>query len=80
VIVSQSGLGSGNFTVISTDQISYDLNGSTPDYCNVAIFDSVHGNISNCNFNSAFINSGTLSYTSNATIDGVTNNYVDGCA
>jgi hypothetical protein len=56
------------------------LYGSTPDYCNVAIFDSTHGVISNCNYNSAFIGSADLSYTYSATIDGNTQNYTDGCA
>ena len=78
--MDQNGLGSNSFSVISTDVIAYELSSTTPDYTNVAIYDSVHGNISNCNFNSAFIGSADVSYTSNATIDGVTNNYVDECA
>jgi hypothetical protein len=73
-------LGSNSFSVLSTDVITYNLNSTTPDFCNVAIYDSTHGNISNCNYNSAFIGSGDLSYTFNATIEAITNNFVDGCA
>jgi len=66
--------------VESTDEITYTLTSTTPDFTNVAIIDSVHGTISDCGFNSATITESTgVYYTSNATIDGVTTNYIDGC-
>jgi hypothetical protein len=72
-------MGSNSFTVETSDVITYELTSTTPDFTNVQIADSVHGIISGCNFNSANIGSGDLSYTSNASIDGVTTNYIDGC-
>jgi hypothetical protein len=80
LIVEQNGLGSGSFTVVSTDTVAYELSASTPDYTNVAIYDSVHGIINNCNYNFAYVGSGDVSYTSNATIDGLTTNDIFGCA
>jgi hypothetical protein len=80
LIVNQSGLGSNSFSVISTDVITYELTSTTPDYTEVQIIDSVHGTISSCGFNSANVAETTgVSYTANATIDGVTTNYTDGC-
>ena len=80
VIVNQSGLGSGNFKVIATDIVAYELTSTTPDFTNVAIYDSVHGIISGCDYNSAYVGSGNVSYTTSATIDGLTTNDVFGCA
>jgi hypothetical protein len=80
LIVDQFGLGSNSFSVISTDEITYSLTSTTPDFTEVQIIDSVHGTISDCGFNSATITELTgVYYTSNATIDGVTTNYTDGC-
>jgi hypothetical protein len=79
VIVNQSGLGSGNFTVVASDVIAYELSSTTPNFTIVQISDSVHGTISNCNYNSAYIGSGDVSYTSNASIDGTTTDDIFGC-
>jgi hypothetical protein len=80
LIVNQSGTGSGSFTVISSDVVYYTLSGTSPDFTYVDINDSVHGVISACNFNSANVNSFPgSSYTTNATVDGVAINYIDGC-
>jgi hypothetical protein len=66
--------------VESTDVITYELTSTTPDFTNVEINDSVYGPISNCGFNSSSVSQTSgVSYTSNATIDGVTTNYTDAC-
>jgi dipeptidase len=65
---------------VSTDVITYELTSTTPDFTEVQIIDSVHGTISSCGFNSANVAETTgVSYTTNATIDGVTTNYIDAC-
>jgi hypothetical protein len=79
VIVDQYGLGSGSFSVVATDTISYQLSSTSPDYTEVQIIDSVHGTTSNCGFNSSSILTSSVSYTSNASVDGVTTNYTDAC-
>jgi hypothetical protein len=80
LIVDQYGQGNSSFTVISSDVITYELISTTPDFTEVQIIDSDHGTISNCGFNSSSVAETTgVSYTSNATIDGVTTNYIDGC-
>jgi len=80
IIVDQFGLGSGSFSVLSTDVIAYSLSSTTPDFTDVQIIDSVHGTIVNCGFNSSSVLLvGGVSYSTNATIDGVTTNYVGGC-
>jgi Fe-S cluster biogenesis protein NfuA len=80
IIVDQSGMGSNSFTVIASDVITYELTSTTPDFTNVEIIDSVHGTIANCGFNSSAVSETTgVSYTTNATIYGVTTNYVEGC-
>jgi hypothetical protein len=80
IIVDQSGMGSNSFTVIASDVITYELTSTTPDFTNVEIIDSVHGTIANCGFNSSTVsNLSGVSYTGNATIDGVTTNYIDSC-
>jgi secreted Zn-dependent insulinase-like peptidase len=49
-------------------------------FTDVQIIDSVHGTIVNCGFNSSTVLlAGGVSYSTNATIDGVTTNYVGGC-
>ena len=64
----------------STDVITYELTSTTPDFTEVQIVDSVNGTISNCGFGSSSVsNLSGVSYTSNATIDGITTNYTDGC-
>jgi hypothetical protein len=73
-------MGSNSFTVIASDVITYELISTTPDYTNVEIIDSENGTISNCALNSSTVsNLSGVSYTGNATIDGVTTNYVDSC-
>ena len=80
LIVYQSGMGSNSFSVNSGDVITYELSSTSPDYTEVQIIDSVHGTISNCGYLSSTVAETTgVSYTSNATIDGVTTNYIDGC-
>jgi hypothetical protein len=79
MIVEQSGLGSGNFTVVASDSITYELTATTPDFTIVQISDSVHGTISSCDYNSSYVGSITVSYTSNASIDGTTTNDIFGC-
>ena len=80
MIVDQSGMGSNSFTVIASDVITYELISTTPDFTNVQIIDSENGTISNCAFNSASVsNLIGVSFTSNATIDGVTTNYIVEC-
>ena len=80
LIVDQFGLGSNSFSVESTDEITYSLTSTTPDFTEVQIIDSVYGTISNCGFNSSSVSQTIgVTYSSNATIDGVTTNYTDGC-
>jgi hypothetical protein len=80
LIVDQFGLGSGSFSVNSGDVITYDLSSTTPDFTEVQIIDSVYGTISNCGFKSSSVSRTIgVTYSSNATIDGITTNYVDGC-
>jgi hypothetical protein len=79
-IVNQSGLGSGSFSVNSGDVITYDLSSTTPDFTEVQIIDSVYVTISNCGFNSSSVSRTIgVTYSSNATIDGVTTNYISEC-
>lgn len=79
-IVSQSGDGSGSFSVISSDVISYNLSATSPNFTYAEINDSVYGTITDCNFNSAFVNNFPgNSYSSNASINGIAIDYVDGC-
>lgn len=79
-IVIQSGDGSGSFSVTSSDVISYNLSATSPNFTYAEINDSVYGAITDCNFNSAFVNNFPgNSYTSNASINGVAIDYVDGC-
>jgi hypothetical protein len=81
LIVDQFGQSSGNsFTVIASDVITYELISTTPDFTEVQIIDSENGTISNCGFNSSSVDNLTgVSFTGNATIDGVTTNYIDAC-
>ena len=80
LIVEQFGLGSNSFSVTSTDVITYNLTSTTPDFTDVQIVDSDYGTIQSCGFNSATIGqTGGYTYTSNATIDGITTNYAGGC-
>jgi hypothetical protein len=80
IIVDQSGMGSNSFTVIASDVITYELISTTPDFTNVEIIDSENGTILNCAFNSASVsNLIGVSFTGNATIDGVTTNYIGAC-
>ena len=56
------------------------MTSTTPDFTDVQIVDSENGPITNCGFNSATVqNLSGVSYTGNATIDGVTTNYIDAC-
>jgi hypothetical protein len=80
VIVSQSGDGSGSFSVISSDLITYSLYATSPNFTYAEINDSVYGSIADCSFNSAFVNNFPgNSYSSNATINGIAIDYVDSC-
>jgi hypothetical protein len=79
IIVDQYGMGGGSFTVTSSDVITYELYSTTPDFTEVQIIDSVHGGNYNCGFNSSSILTSSVSYTSNATVDGITTNYIDAC-
>ena len=64
----------------ANDVITYDLTSSTPDFTEVQIIDSVYGTISNCGFNSSSVSRTIgVTYSSNATIDGVTTNYITEC-
>jgi len=72
-------MGGGSFTVTSSDVITYELYSTTPDFTEVQIIDSVHGGNYNCGFNSSSILTSSVSYTSNATVDGITTNYIDAC-
>jgi hypothetical protein len=79
-IVIQSGDGSGSFSVTPSDVISYNLSATSPNFTYAEINDSVYGTISDCNFNSAFVNNFPgNSYSSNASINGIAIDYVDGC-
>jgi hypothetical protein len=80
LIVDQYGQGNSSFTVEASDVITYELISTSPDFTNVEIVDSVHGTISNCGFGSSTISQTSgVSYTSSASIDGVTTNYIDNC-
>ena len=80
IVVDQDGQGSNSFSITSSDVITYELTSTTPDFTEVQIIDSVHGTISNCGFNSSSVSQTSgVSYTGNATIDGVTTNYIDAC-
>ena len=80
LIVDQEGLGNNSFSVVSTDVITYDLTSTTPDFTEVQIIDSAHGTISNCGFTSSSVSQTVgVSYTGNATIDGVTTTYISEC-
>jgi hypothetical protein len=78
--VDQDGLGSNSFSINSGDVITYELTSTTPDFTEVQIIDSVYGTISNCAFNSSSVSRTIgVTYSNNATIDGITTNYTDGC-
>jgi len=79
IIVDQFGQGNNSFSVTSSDLIAYTLTSTTPDFTDVQIIDSVYGTVSNCAFNSSSVLGGGVYYSSNATIDGVTTNYIDAC-
>jgi hypothetical protein len=85
LIVDQSGQSSGNsFTVTSSDVITYNLSSTTPNFTYARIYveeaSSPIDDISDCNFNSAYVvNSTGVSFTANGTIDGITIDYVDAC-
>jgi hypothetical protein len=80
LIVNQFGQGTNSFTVTSSDVITYELYSTTPDFTEVQIIDSVYGGIYNCGFNNSSVSQlSGVSYTSSATIDGVTTNYIDAC-
>jgi hypothetical protein len=78
-IVNQNGLGSGSFGVVSTDEITYSLFSTTPDYTNVSVLVNFVPNTS-CGYQSAYVEEllGTT-FTANGTITGETDNYVGGC-
>jgi hypothetical protein len=82
LIVDQYGQGTGSFSVVSTDLITYALYSTTPDFTQAIVsVDSFGPNTrDDCNFNSAYAsNTGGFYFTSNGTIDGITTNYIDGC-
>jgi hypothetical protein len=80
LIVNQFGLGSNSFSITSSDVITYELISTSPGYTGVQIIDSVYGTISNCEFNSSNVSRTIgVTYSSNATIDGVTTNYIAEC-
>jgi hypothetical protein len=80
--VNQSGLGSGSFSVLSTDVITYTLYVTSPDYSEAYISVNSGGadSVIDCSFNYAFAfkNPG-VTFSANATIDGFATNYVDQC-
>jgi len=81
-IVYQEGLGSGSFSVVATDVITYSLYSTTPDFTQATISVNTYGTgtVSDCNFSSALaVDNVGVSFTANGTIDGITDNYVDGC-
>ena len=80
LIVNQSGNGNGSFTVTGSDVVYSTLYGTSPDFTYVDINDSVYGVVSDCNFNSAFVNTNPgYTYTTDASIDGVAINYIIEC-
>ena len=84
VIVNQGGLGSGSFTVVSSDVIKYNLSVTSPNFSYGRIYVEEGGSpiddISNCGFNSTFVNNSTgVSFTANGTIEGIAIDYVDEC-
>jgi hypothetical protein len=80
LIVNSPGSGSNSFSVNSGDLITYELISTSTDYTEVQIIDSAYGTISNCGLNSSSVSRIIgVTYSSNATIDGVTTNYIDGC-
>lgn len=82
LIVNQNGLGSGSFSVISTDVITYSLSSTTPNFTSATISVNSFGpnTVSDCNFNSAYASNLTgITFAANGTIDGITVDYVDGC-
>jgi hypothetical protein len=75
-------LGSGSFSVVATDVITYSLYSTTPDFTQATISVNTYGTgtVSDCNFSSALaVDNVGVSFTANGTIDGITDNYVDGC-
>ena len=65
---------------MASDVITYELTSTTPNFTEVQIIDSVHGTISNCAlYGSSVSQTSGVSYTGNATIDGVTTDYIDAC-
>jgi hypothetical protein len=81
-IVNQSGSGTGTFSVLSTDVITYSLASTTPDFTDTLISVNSYGTgtVFACGFNSSTAQDLTgISFNANGTIDGVTQNYEDGC-
>ena len=73
-------MGSNSFSVNSGDVITYELTSTTPNFTEVQIIDSVYGTISNCASNSSSVSRTIgVTYSSNATIDGITTNYIAEC-
>jgi hypothetical protein len=82
LMVNQGGLGSGSFSIIATDIITYNLASTTPNftYALISVNTSGPGTVSDCNFNSAYASeTGGLTFNSNTTIDGITIDYIDAC-
>jgi len=82
LIVDQNAQGTGSFTVIPSDVITYALYSTTPNFtqATVSINSGGSGTITDCNFNSAYAsNSGGITFSANGTIDGITTDYIDGC-
>jgi hypothetical protein len=81
-VVNQSGSGSGTFSVLSTDVITYSLASTTPDFTDTLISVNSYGTgtVFACGFNSSTAQDLTgISFNANGTIDGVTQNYTDAC-
>jgi hypothetical protein len=74
VEVSQAGLGSGSFSVLSTDVITWSLFSTTPDFTKVNVFVNFTPTTS-CGFNSATVQDLIgITFTDNGTITGETEN------
>jgi hypothetical protein len=79
MIVNQSGLGSGSFTVTSSDSITYSLFSTTPDFTSATVYVNFVAN-TDCGFQSAFVEDIIgFNFTANGTITGDTQNYGDAC-
>jgi hypothetical protein len=84
LIVNQGGLGSGSFTVVATDVITYNLSVTSPNFSYGRIYVEQGGSpiddISNCGFNSTFVNNSVgVSFTGSGTIDGIAIDYESEC-